>query len=139
MLLFGAVVLGASAPAAAQSIDVEVRTIAASAEGSGVDDELEDIEGKLARGFTGYTRFEHLGTETFSLSVDEKKMLELPADSSVTFTFYGLAGELIKLGLGVADKMNTTLRASPGSTFFHAGLKYRDGILVLAISVVRDE
>ena len=120
----------------AKDITVEVRSIAASREGDSVDPKLKDIQGTLNVTFAGYSNFEQLGVQRVGLAPRKSKKVKLPNGSMLTLTFQGLAGDLIKLGLGIADKMNTTLRVSPGSTFFQAGMRYKGGILILAIKVL---
>lgn len=124
----------APAVAHAEDITVQVRSIAAS-NGEGFDPKLEDLRSKLEKAFKGYTKFQLVGDTTFPVAEGEKKTIRLPNGASMSVTFHGLAGKFIKLGLGIAGKLNTTLRASSGSTFFQAGLEYQDGILILAITV----
>ena len=143
LLVFGGSLLGASAPAAAQGeakIKIQVRSIQARADDQGkasFDKELGDIRGQLERGFPGYNAFRQIDAQRFTLSAGNEHALVLPNGQKMTLHFHGLAGDLIKLGLGVAGRMQTTLRASPGSTFFHAGLRHQGEMLVLAITVER--
>ena len=126
--------IAAPAVAHAEDITVQVRSVLAS-NGEGFDPKLEDLRSKLAKAFKGYTKFQLIGDTTFPVAEGEKKTIRLPNGASMSVTFHGLAGKFIKLGLGIAGKLNTTLRASSGSTFFQAGLEYQDGILILAITV----
>ena len=121
--------------ARAESITVQIRSIAATNEAESFDPKLNDLKGKLLKAFGGYKTFKQVGVSTFTVAPEEKKSTTLPDGSSMTVSFHGYAGKFIKLGLGIAGKLNTTLRASPGSTFFQAGLSYRGGILILAITV----
>ncbi len=121
--------------ASAESITVQIRSIHASNDGKSFDPKLKDLKGKLSKAFGGYTNFSQVSVSKFSVAKKEKKSASLPNGSSMTVTFHGYAGKFIKLGLGIAGKLNTTLRASPGSTFFQAGLNYKGGILILAITV----
>ncbi len=122
-------------PAAAQSAQVEVRVIAASRTGEGVDAQLQDLKPQLERGFTSYTGFKQIGSQTMTLPERGTSTMRLPDGSALTLTFHGYVGSLAKLGLNLAERLNTTLRVSPGSTFFQAGLSYQEGILVLAIKI----
>lgn len=127
----------AAAPAAAhaEDITVQVRSIAANQDGTAFDPQLEDLRSKLSKAFKGYTNFKQVGDSSFVVPEGEKKTASLPNGSTISVTFNGYAGKFIKLGLGIAGRLNTTLRASPGSTFFQAGLEYQSGILILAITV----
>lgn len=129
------VVLGFSPDVSAKEVTVEVRSIAASKDGEGFDKKLKDLKGKLEKVFGSYSKFEQVDKKSIKLDKGKKKSIKLPEGSTLKVTFHGFAKELIKLGIDVAGKLSTTLRASPGSTFFQAGLEYGDGILILAITV----
>lgn len=125
-----------AAPAMADdSITVEVRTIAASADGDDFDDALEDIRNRLERGFEGYTSFQQLDRQTRPIERDDDQDFELPTGDTLILAYNGRADDLVKLGLTLETRLSTTLRATPGSTFFQAGLNYEDATLVLAITV----
>lgn len=134
-LLVLGTLMGASPEAHADPITVEVRTIAASTEDSGFDSRLDPLKGKLTKAFRGYKSFKLVGKRTLRLREKKGKSMPLPNGTELTLTFNGMAGNLVKLGLSIANKMSTTLRASRGSTFFQAGMDYDDGILILAITV----
>lgn len=119
----------------AQDLKVEVRTIAASRKGDQVDSALSDIQSTLNVTFAGYTSFKQLSVSNVSLTQGSAEQVKLPNGTEMTLTFNGYAGKLVKLGLGIAGKMSTTLRVSSGSTFFQAGMRHGDGILILAIKV----
>lgn len=129
------VVLGASPPVSAQTVDVEVRAISASKDGESFDEKLSDLKAKLQKVFANYTEFEQISKTSVQLDKGQTNSVKLPEGSTLEITFHGLADDLIKIGVDVGDKLSTTLRASPGSTFFQAGLEYDDGILILAITV----
>ena len=126
-------------PAAAEThtISVEVRSIAADRQTETIDAALSDLEPKLRDVFADYTSFELLERRSITISKDEEQSLTLPQGSELRIGFRGWNEELIELDLELGDKLSTTLRASPGSTFFQAGLSYDEGILILAITVER--
>lgn len=126
---------GIADTAAAQDVDVKVRSIAASKSGDSFDPQLKSLKTKLTRAFSGYTNFELVQTDDFTLKDSQSKTVTVPGGTEVTLTFHGLAGDFYKMGLTVSDRLNTTLRAAPKSTFFQAGLRYKSGILILAITV----
>lgn len=140
-ILFGAVafafVVAAPPPvsAAEDGISVEIRSIAASKSDEGVDEDLSDLKSKLEKVFGDYSTFEQLTKVSFDLDRGQSKSITLPEGSKISVTFHGPAGDLLKLGLEISGKLSTSLRASPGSTFFQAGLEYKSGILILAITV----
>lgn len=135
LVMLAGLVLAAPAQAFAQDITVQVRSISASQEGTKFDPKLEDLRKKLGKAFKGYTNFELVGDNTFKVALDETKTTSLPNGDTISVSFHGMAGKFIRLGLGIAGKLNTTLRASSGSTFFQAGLEYQSGILILAITI----
>jgi hypothetical protein len=127
--------VGWTAPAAAD-ITVEVRTISAQKEGQQFDARLQDLRGQLTKGFGGYTSFTQVDVQSVRMAEKGEQKLKLVNGQEMTLTFYGMAGKLITLGASVMGRMNTTLRLSPGGTFFQAGMEYKSGILILAIKVV---
>ena len=127
--------IGIADTAAAQDVDVTVRSISASKNGESFDPELESLKTKLTRAFSGYSNFKLVQTDDFTLEKSQSKTVTVPGGTDVTLTFHGLAGDFFKMGLSIADRLNTTLRAAPKSTFFQAGLRYKSGILILAITV----
>ena len=130
---------GFATQATAQTISVEVRSIQASTKGENFDTRLSDLKTKLKRGFAGYSSFTLISNQTFNLEAKTDKDVILPNKTTVNLNFFGVSGKLIRLGLKIAKKMNTTLRVSTNSTFFHAGLKYNNDILVVAITVKQQE
>lgn len=134
-LLVVGTMAGAADTAAAQDVDVTVRSISASKNGNYFDPKLENLKTKLTRAFSGYTNFKLVQKDDFKLEKSNSETVTVPGGTDVTITFHGLAGDFYKMGLSIADKLTTTLRASPRSTFFQAGLRYKSGILILAITV----
>lgn len=129
-----------ASPAAADnqqrdSVTVEVRSIVATPEGDEFDSDLEDLRGRLERGFEDYSSFRQLERDSRTVQQDDSEQFELPTDDNLTLGFEGRDDEFVRLGLDLEDRLSTTLRATPGSTFFQAGLRYEDGLLVLAITV----
>lgn len=134
-LLTVGTLLGFAPEARADSITVEVRSIAASTQGDAFDNRLSGLQGQLTKAFRGYKSFKQVGKRVLRIGENKEKSAPLPNGSELTLSYHGMAGKLVKLGLTIAGKMSTTLRASPGSTFFQAGMDYEDGILILAITV----
>jgi hypothetical protein len=127
-------VLGFSEPVSAQQIDVRIRSIGACTEGDSFDSELTDLKNKLQKAFRGYSSFELIDDDQFTLKVKDSHTASVPGGTKVKITFHGTAGDMLRLGLAIGEKLHTTLRASPGSTFFQAGLDYKDCMLILAIT-----
>lgn len=130
-----ALLIVASPAWAEDSVSVEVRAIAADSDGDHIDEELEDIESRLRRGFTDYSSFRHIERNRRDIERDDAAAFELPTDDLLTLTYRGHTDEFVQLGLELENRLSTSLRATPGSTFFQAGLTYGEGTLVLAITV----
>ncbi len=131
----GALLLVSIPAAAEESVTVEVRAIAATADGEDCDRALRRLCGRLQRGFGAYSHFRQIDRNSLRLGQGDSGELSLPTGNHLTLEFHGVTDDFVKLGLSIDDRLNTTLRASPGSTFFQAGLSYGDGILILAITV----
>lgn len=131
----GALLLFSSSAMAEETVTVEIRTIYASSNGDECERSLRRLCGRLERGFAGFSAFRQLDRSTLQIARDQSGSLRLPTNSTVTVSYHGREEDFIKLGLTIEDRLNTTLRATPGSTFFQAGLRYQEGILILAITV----
>lgn len=130
--------LGVSAfaqSAQAQDVSLEVRSIHANKDGSGVDSSLNDIKSKLERGFGGYTGFKLLSSTVLTLKKGGAKSVTLPNNTNMTLNFNGFAGNLANIGMQISDKVNSKVRLSKGSTFFQAGMRHKGGILITAIKL----
>ena len=86
--------LAVPAQAQSQSIRVEVRSIAASKEGTSVDAALSDIAQTLNVTFAGYTTFEQLGRQSVTVSRGGSENISLPNGKAMTLTFNGFGGDV---------------------------------------------
>ncbi len=127
--------LGLPMAVAEETITVEVRTIHATPEGDEIDEELKDMENRLRQGITNYSSFRQLNRERHQVEKGGAAEFELPTEDLLTIRFNGVEDDFVRLGLTLGSRLDTTLRASSGSTFFQAGLRYDDGLMVLAITV----
>ncbi len=135
-LMATALVMSLAATAAADdSVAIEVRAIAASPDGDEFDSRLDDIEQRLERGFSDYSSFRQIDRHHKTIERDESAEFELPTGDVLVLSYNGRADDFVRLGLQLEDRFSTTLRATPGSTFFQAGLVYDESTLVLAITV----
>lgn len=134
--ILGFGLLGQAQEAHAEDVSVQVRSIAASKANANFDSRLNDLRGQLSKGFGSYTSFTLVDQKQLTIGESKSETVTLPNGEVLSLTFHGFAGNLAKLGMGIANKMNTTLRISRGSTFFQAGLNYKDGILIVAIKVL---
>jgi len=123
-------------PVQAQGIEVGIKAIAATRSGDSFDARLNPLKRQLKHpAFGAYSSFELLKEYSVSLNPKQTKSISLPGGSNASLTYLGQAGSLFKVGLKVGGKINTTQRMARGSTVFQAGIRYKDGILILAIIV----
>lgn len=133
-----AVLIAAPAAADHDTVTVEVRSISAVPDGDDFDQRLDDIRGRLQRGFEDYSSFRQIDRKSRTITHDGSRNFELPTEDTLTLSYHGRTDEFVRLGLVLEDRFSTTLRATPGSTFFQAGLRYDDSLLILAITVEED-
>lgn len=131
-------VVGAAA-AFAEEVRVQISTIYAhNAPAPSMDPGLEALASELRSGFSGYNAFDLIGSHAVEVPVGETRTVELP-DKDRSVLQVGFPGRvdsdrsLLRLSVGLRGKIAAEVKASPGSTFFQAGLIYEEGILVLAI------
>lgn len=115
------------------TVDVRVIRVATSG-GAHVDPALADLKSKLLKAFDGYENFKSLSQDSATLAQGQSHSFTLPDGTELLVTAKETAGETLRLGLGVGNKFKTNVRVSPGNTFFQAGLPYKGGILVIAIT-----
>lgn len=130
-----------STAVADDAIIVKLRLIYGNNDGARIDTALKDIEKTLKNSFPTYTSFEHLKTERWTLKLDATRATTLPDRGATTLelTHLGWAKDRkVRLGIELKDKLKTEVLAAPRATFFQAGLFYKDGILILAISANAD-
>lgn len=134
----GVVVFSGTAAAqqsATQTVSIEVRAIAAGVDTEQFDSDLEDLESQLRRAFEDYSSFEQLERSERQIETGDSARVSLPTDDVLVLSNQGRDGDRVRLGLSIEDRLDTSLRATPGNTFFQAGLRYGDRMLVVAITV----
>ncbi len=117
------------------SVNVDVRVIrVATSGGAHVDTALEDLKPKLLKAFDGYENFQSLSQQDARIPSGQSHDFTLPDGTILRVTAKDTTGETLRIGIGVGNKFKTNVRVSPGNTFFQAGLPYKGGILVIAIT-----
>lgn len=136
------VVIPTALPQAAQAqeeVEITIRTIHATADGGAMDGKLEVLSQKLVKAFTAYSGFTELNNQTITIKGDSPFSFVLPDGTRFRLDYKGQDKGLYKLGVGVGKLFDTEMRASKGSTFFQAGLPFKnadkDGILIIAVTV----
>jgi hypothetical protein len=102
--------------------------------GAFVDPALADLKPKLLKAFDGYENFKSLSKQGARIARGSSHKFTLPDGTILQITAKETSGETLRLGIGVGNKFKTNVRVSPGNTFFQAGLPYKGGILVIAIT-----
>ena len=137
LLMAAFFLISACGIAVADEVKVEISTIYAKAEPTSIPEELTELKAELESGFSGYACFTLLEQHQLTLPLGENVELALPDKEGSTFviSYQGKSedSQLLKLQVGLLDKLSAEVKASPDSTFFQAGLFYEDGILILAI------
>lgn len=124
----------APAPVEAQDAHFRIKVLHAGTQGNKVDPKIpENIKKYLARSFGRYTSFTLLDSKELVVKLTETGTVTLPDKSFLKLQFREVQGEFIKLTMEIKD-LRTTIRIKNGGLFFQAGHKYKDGIMILAIS-----
>lgn len=116
----------------AQPIDVDVRKIYATRTGDTVDPKLSDLKKHFAR-FGPFKSFQALGES--SLKFAEKgdtQTVKLDSGDTLTLIYRGQSKGYIKLRFKLGQ-MQMNVRLKDGGLFFHTGVPWKEGQLVLAI------
>jgi hypothetical protein len=132
-ILFLLVFLGHAAEA--QEVKFRVRVMLASRQGTLIDPQLSESIGKyLKKSFgTRYTSFRQLDNRVLRLRLDETGEVPLPDQTTLKLRFRDIQGEFIKLTMEIKD-LRTTIRIKNGGLFFQAGHRYKNGMLILAVT-----
>lgn len=132
--LGGLLMLMVSAPAgAAEGIRLKVSVVHATKTKGKVDPALARIRGSLQKAFGGYASFKQVAKHELSLTKGKKVSVKLPNKKSAAVTYKGKTGAQHLINLAIPEsKVNVDLRALPRRIFYQAGLKHKNGILILA-------
>ncbi len=116
-------------------VKFRVTVLLATAQGDHVDPQIgKRIREYLAKSFGArYSSFRQLDTRVLRVALDKTGEMLLPDQSTLGLRFRDIHGEFVKLTMTIKD-LQTTIRIRNGGLFFQAGHRYKNGILVLAIS-----
>ena len=120
---------------AKDEIGLKVVVIHATRDPGGVDSSLKRIQSALKDSFGNYKSFKPLAKANIRLSKNDKSpKLQLPNGQTASFRYDGKDGKSHKLHLSIPkSKVNVDLRSPLKRPFFQAGMRYREGILILAL------
>ncbi len=98
------------------------------------DPGLKQIKSSLKRAFAGYQGFKQLNRHTLKLKKRKVKKLNLPNKQPVHFKYKGKKRKSHKVNLSIPkSRVNLDLSIPERKVFFHAGIRYKKGILILAL------
>lgn len=131
------VALGLFAPSVtdAQEVKFRVRVLLASKQGNRIDPQIDaSVRKYLERSFGArYSSFRQLDNRVLKVKLDTTGEVALPDQTSLRLKFRDVQGEFVKLTMEIKD-LRTTIRIRDGGLFFQAGHRYKNGMLILAIS-----
>lgn len=116
-------------------VKFRVTVLLATAQGDHVDPQINKrIREYLAKSFGArYSSFRQLDTRVLRVALDKTGEMLLPDQTSLGLRFRDIHGEFVKLTMSIKD-LQTTIRIRNGGLFFQAGHRYKNGVLILAIS-----
>ena len=133
MVLFGCGLLLASSAQAAGQIELKVSVIHASKAGEKADPALKKIETSLRKAFGGFSSFQQVAHQAAQLTLGKKLDIKLPNGHNAVVEYKGKAKKHHQLQLTIpASKVSVDLSVPTRKMFYQAGIKHKDGILVLA-------
>ncbi len=115
-------------------VTFEVVVIHATKSGKGVDAALQQYKTPLVRSFKDYSSFNKLDKKVFRLAPSKKHSVKLPnGHGNATFAYNQANGKhhSVKLAIPKAG-VEADLRMPLNKPFFQAGLRYKNGILIVA-------
>jgi hypothetical protein len=110
----------------------EVTVVHASPKEAPSDPSLGKLATYLTKSFKRYKSFKKLKVIKLASARNKGARGKLPGGKALTLTYLKTEGGFVHVKLEL-DGLNTTIRVRDGGLFFHAGRRYEDGILVLAI------
>ncbi len=125
----------AGVAAQSQTAKFKVKVLLASKQGDRVDPQIpKSVRKYLKKSFGArYSSFRLLDSRVLKVGLGHTEEMALPDQSILKLKFRGLPGEFIKLTMEIED-LRTTIRIKNGGMFFQAGHRYKNGMLILAIS-----
>ena len=125
--------LGGAVHAADGLIELKVSVIHASKAEKTVDPALKKIESSLRKAFGGFNSFQQVAHQADRLTVGKKLEIKLPNGQIALVSYKGKDAKHHQLRLTIPQsKVAVDLSVPSRKMFYQAGIKHKDGILVLA-------
>ncbi len=134
-VLFFMMLLPAMVNGAEQEVKFRVYVLLATKQGDQIDPQInKQVRAYLKKSFgSRYSSFRQLDSRLLKADLDETVEMPLPDESTLGLRFRDIHGEFVKLTMSIKD-LTTTIRIRNGGLFFQAGHRYKNGMLILAIS-----
>jgi hypothetical protein len=133
LALFACGFLFAGHAQAAEQIELKVSVIHASKAVGKADPALKKIESSLRKAFGGFSSFQQVANQADKLTVGKKLDIKLPNGQNAVVEYKGKAKKHHQLRLTIpTSKVAVDLSVPSRKMFYQAGIKHKDGILVLA-------
>jgi hypothetical protein len=130
MMLLPGLAIGAE-----QEVKFRVYVLLATKQGDQIDPQInKQVRAYLKKSFgSRYSSFRQLDSRLLKVDLDQTVEMPLPDESTLGLRFRDIHGEFVKLTMTIKD-LRTTIRIRNGGLFFQAGHRYKNGMLILAIS-----
>lgn len=138
-LLMVMVLLPTTALSAEREVRFRVHVLLATKQGNDIDPQIsKEVRAYLKKSFgTRYSSFRQLDSRLLKVALDQTAEMPLPDQSTLGLRFRDIHGDFVKLTMTIKD-LRTTIRIRDGGLFFQAGHRYKNGMLILAISATLD-
>lgn len=137
MLLLPLLLLVVLMPTAveAQEVKFRVRVLLGTKQGSRIDPQIgPEVKRYLKKSFGArYSSFRQLDNRVLRVEMNQTGEVALPDQTVLKLRFRDIQGEFVKLTMEI-KALKTTIRIRDGGLFFQAGHRYKNGMLILAIS-----
>jgi hypothetical protein len=119
----------------AKEAKFRVRILLATKQGNRIDPKIsKSVRDYLAKSFgSRYTSFRQLDNRVLRVELNDTGEMVLPDQSSLKLRFREQRGDFVRLTMEIKD-LRTTIRIRDGGLFFQAGHRYKNGMLILAIT-----
>ena len=121
-------------------VNFNILIIAASndknAESLVIDPQIQSLTQELNSGFPTFNTFHLIQNIEKNASENSPASITLPTDATLKLAILPPKSDEIKtIELSVNQKMTTTVHAPKNAPFYQAGMPYKNGILVIAITI----
>lgn len=125
-------------PAYGEEIKINVKVILASNQGKVADKDLHDIQKKLKNLFK-YSSYQLLKKQSLLIAKGKSGQIPLTEKKALHIKFLNEAGKSVEIAVEILEKgkkiFKTKAKIQKKKTLLIGGPKYKEGVLIMAISV----